>query len=78
MLVAIYSVKTFQPKMIIYKGEILFIIIAPRDDKVKVKFGKKKDQGYLLQKRTKEISCKKKCGGDFFVFGGVGGVPPPQ
>ena len=27
MLVAIYSVQKFQPKIIIYKGEILFIII---------------------------------------------------
>ena len=42
---------------------------APRGDqkKIKVKFVK-----------GPRKSPAKKMGGDFFVFGGVGGVPPPK
>ena len=48
--------------------------------------GDKKNQGEI-RKRTKEISCKRKDqgnllqnknGGDFFVFWGVGSIPPPK
>ena len=48
---------------------------TPRGDKkIKLKFVKVSRKS-PAKKRTKEIFCNL---GDFFVFGGVGGVPPPK